>query len=459
MEISTKSDAIKILSDLKAEQKRLADSNRELTENLEKKTADLKEVSQKLAELSTAKPSVVSEKEVTLRKFVKSDGSIDMAGMVMDTTDRGEWHAELKRLVDDRNMVKMMTKNANLSKLDSKIEHHFATAPVDIRRAFSDSAGVGAEFIPDTLLPQLVTKIYTPKAVEALFPTMAMTDKEMRLPFLTLKVKPFYKNGSTWSTITATDDTTSQVSMTAKSLAARITLDEDASVDSVVAGLDIARTSLADSIASAIEDGIINGDTAGTHQDDLTNWNPRSRWTAAGGGTDDHRRAWLGLRAQAFDVSGASHVPSSTDYAGLLSTRALMDGAHGVGGNLALIVSPEYYLTYLLGIDEVSTLDRIGPQATVLTGQVASVAGGAVIVSDYLTADMNASGVFDNVTTTKTGYLWVDRSAYMMGNYKPTTVDVDREIVSGTIETVVTRRCIFKGLQAADKTVAYAYNI
>ena len=52
MDIQTKADAIKVLADLKAEQKRLADSNRDLTENLEKKSADLKAVSQKLGELS-----------------------------------------------------------------------------------------------------------------------------------------------------------------------------------------------------------------------------------------------------------------------------------------------------------------------------------------------------------------------------------------------------------------------
>lgn len=460
--IKTRDDALKVLSDLKAEQKRLQDSNRDLTENMEKKAAALKDVQQKLAELDAPKVITVSEREATLRKFVNPDGSLDVAGMANDTVDRGEWHAEFKRLVDDRNLAKLMTKSGSVAPLDAKLDAHMAVAPDAIKRAFSDSAGVGAEWVPDLLLPELVSKLYTPKAVEALFGTMAMPGKELRLPFLTMKVKPYLKSGATWSSITAEDDVTSQVSMTAKSLAARITVDEDASVDSIVAGLEYARMSLSDAIATAVEDAIINGDTnSPSHQDTIASWNPRSRYNASGlGGSDDHRVAWLGLRAQAADVSSTRDAGSDTDhYNGILSTRALMDGAHGIGSNLALICSPEFYLEHLLAVDEVATIDKLGPQAQVVTGQVAAIGGMVVVPSDYMTADMNASGIYDGVTTTKTGYVIANRDAYMMGNYKPLTIDLQREIVNGVVEVVATRRCVFKCMEESSKAVAYAYNI
>jgi len=462
VEIESKADAIKVLADIKSEQKRLAEANRDLSENvIEKMAADLKDAQQKIAEMAAPKVHTVSEKEATLRQFVKQDGSLDVAGMATDTTDRGEWHQEFKQLVDDRNLAKLMTKSGSVPQLDAKLNAHMKSAPVEVRKAFSDSAGVGAEWIPDLLLPNLVSKLYTPRAVEALFPTMAMTTKEIRLPFLTLKATPYVKTGATYGTITATDDVTSQVSLTAKSIAARITVDEDASTDSVVAGLDYARNSLADAIASAVEDAIINGDTAGTHMDDIANWNPRSRWaTGALGDAKDHRKAFLGLRAQAFDT-GANRSASgdSLQYDGILETRALMDGAHGIGSNMAFICSPEYYLKYLLAIDEVATIDKIGPQASVLTGQVAVIAGAPVIVSDYLTADLNASGVYDNSTKTQTGYLLVNRDAYMMANYKPLTIDIDREVVNGAVEVVATRRTIFKCMEESSKTVAFAFNL
>jgi HK97 family phage major capsid protein len=461
MDITTKADALKCLSDLTAEQKRLSDSNRDLATNLEAKSADLRAIQQKLAEMAAPSVVTVSEKEATLRRFVGSDGRLDVSGMASDTVDRGEWHSEFKRLVDDRNLAKLMTKSGHVPTLDAKLNMHMASAPSDVRRAFSDSAGVGSEWVPDLVMPELLTKLYTPKAVEALFGTIAMTGKELRLPFLSLAVKPYLKAGATWGTITAEDDVTSQISMTAQSLAARISVDEDASVDSIVAGLDYARASLADCIASAVEDAIINGDTAGTHQDTIASWNPRSRWNASGlGGTNDHRVAWLGLRAQANDVSATRNASGDSDhYNGILTTRALMNGAHGVGSDLALICSPEYYLTHLLAVDEVATIDKMGAGAVVVAGQVASIGGMVVVPSDYMTADMNAAGIYDNVTTSKTGYVIASRKAAVMGNYKQLTIDVQREIVNGIIDVVATRRCVFKSLEAASKSVAYAYNI
>lgn len=461
-EINTREEALRALAEIKAEQKRLADSNRDLRENLEAKAADLKAIQQRLAETTAPKVETVSEKEATLRRYVREDGTVDAAAMCSDPVSRGDWHAELKAMVDDRNLAKLMTKSGRGCKaLDQRIERHIQSAPAVIQRAFSDAAGLGAEWIPDLVLPTLFGKLYQAGAVESLFPSLAMPGKEVRLPFLTMKVKPYLKSAATWSSITAEDDTTSQTSLTAKSLAARITIDEDASQDSIIMGLDYARESLSAAIAHAVEDAIINGDTAGTHQDTIASWNPVSRWNASGlGGADDHRAAFLGLRAYAADNSATRDAGSDTDhYNGILATRGVMAGAHGVAGGLALICSPNYYLLKLLAVDEVATVDKLGPQAQVLTGQVASISGMPVITSDFMTSDLNASGIFDNVTTTKTGYLIVDRARWLMGNYRPVTIDIDREITSGVVEVVATRRCIFKSVDATTKTVAFAYNI
>ena len=142
--IKTRDDARKVLSDLKAEQKRLQDSNRDLSENMEKKAAALKDVQQKLAELDAPKVVTVSEREATLRQFVGQDGSLDVAGMANDTADRGEWHAEFKRLIDDRNLAKLMTKSGNVAPLDAKLNAHMAVAPDAIKRTVSDASTVGA---------------------------------------------------------------------------------------------------------------------------------------------------------------------------------------------------------------------------------------------------------------------------------------------------------------------------
>jgi len=470
MDIKTKGDAIKVIADLKTEQKRLADANRSLSENLDKKAQAIKDVQQKMAELSAPKVETVSEKEATLRKHVRADGTLDAESLINDPVDRGDWHVDLKKMVDDRNMARLMTKSGQgCAKLDERIERHMQSAPGVIKRAFSDASGVGAEWIPDLLLPELYKKLYSPTALEGAFRAMDMPGKEVRLPYMTGKVRPYLKSAATWSSITAQDDTTSQVSITAKSLAARITLDADAAEDSVIFGLDYARDSLVDSISAAVEDAIINGSLDSTHADLNTTgspraWNPRSRWNTADlGAAGDHRRAWDGLRAIANDQSSkydANAISGSNPYADIMSARAVLGAPHSSGGDLLMIVSPEVMALYLLEMSQVATIDAFGPSATVLTGSLAKLAGMDVVVSSFMTADLNADGNYDGSTTSKTGYLIVDRSRYMQANYKPLTIDVDREITKGQIEVVATRRTAFVNVDGTgSKNVVFGYNI
>jgi len=464
-DINTREDAIKVLADIKAEQKRLADSNRDLKEGLEAKAADLKAAQQKLAESAAPRVETVSEKEATLRTYIRQDGSLDAAAMCSDEVDRGDWHADFKRLVDDRNLVKMLKADGRTPKMDSRIARHMESAPDIIQRVFSDAAGVGADWIPDVMVPELAKAVYTPKAVEQLFPTWEMTSKNLEIPFQTLTVKPYLKSAATYGTITADDDSASKVSVVAQSIAARISADEDSTEDALMGALSVLRESVADSISSGVEDAIINGDSTANHQDmDIAAspnvWDIRSRWGSGTGTAADHRRAWLGLRAHSFDALSTLDVSAQT-YAVLMELRAKLDGPQGAGGDLALIVSPEAYVTFLLDLTETATVDKMGAQATVLTGQVASIAGMPVVVSDYISSDMETSGLHESpFTGTTTGCLIVNRSRYFMGNYRQMTTDVQREIVNGLVDIVATRRCAFFSLDAATTaSVAYGFNI
>lgn len=464
-DINSREDALKVLADIKAEQKRLSESNRDLKENLEQKAADLKAAQQKIAESAAPRVETISEKEATLRTYIRQDGSLDAAAMCSDEVDRGDWHADFKRLVDDRNLVKMLKADGRTPKMDSRIARHMESAPDIIQRVFSDAAGVGADWIPDVMVPELAKAVYTPKAVEQLFPTWEMTSKNLEIPFQTLTVKPYLKSASTYGTITADDDAASKVSVVAQSIAARISADEDSTEDALMGALSVLRDSVADSIASGVEDAIINGDSTANHQDmDVAAtpnvWDIRGRWGGSTGTAADHRRAWLGLRAHSFDAGSTLDVNAQT-YAALMELRAKLDGPQGAGGDLALIVSPEAYVTFLLDLTETATVDKMGAQATVLTGQVASIAGMPVVVSDYISSDMETTGLHASpFTGTTTGCLIVNRSRYFMGNYRQMTTDVQREIVNGLVDIVATRRCAFFSLDAATTaSVAYGFNI
>ena len=124
-----------------------------------------------------------------------------------------------------------------------------------------------------------------------------------------------------------------------------------------------------------------------------------------------------------------------------------------------MIVRPIVMTKYLLQLDETATLDKFGQAAAILQGSIAKIGGMDVIVSGAMTDDLSASGVYDGVTTTKTGYVIVHRPSWVMGNYKPQTIDIDREITKGQIEIVGTRRCTLIDMSNGAKSVAYGYNV
>ena len=134
----------------------------------------------------------------------------------------------------------------------------------------------------------------------------------------------------------------------------------------------------------------------------------------------------------------------------LLGERAASD--------IALITSPEVLYKKLLVDTNVLTVDKAGPLATWITGQLAAIGGHPLFVSRWVGSDMNASGIFDNVTTTKSGLLAVDRSGFNHYQTRAALVETEKDITRGAYNIVGTLRRTFRTL-SAQKVAIYAYNM
>ena len=452
----------KLVHDLRTQQ--------ETIDNQEKAIADLKAAQRELHE-ANSRPKYVSEGDAALKKYMDGDKVLLKSGQnsdgdfvpgILDDAPVCDWQKELQGLVDQRGLVRMFTKKGQAPATDRAIARHIARAPEVVQRIFSDSAGIGAEWIPDYTLPVIESDLFNSRRVEALFATMPLPGKEFKLPYLSVGLRPYLKAIPTTdspSQLNPSSMTTANIAVTCASLAVRSVIDEDASEDSIVSAIEIIRSQLVGAIVDGTEDAILNADTAGT-QDDLANWDIRGRW---GGGSyaagDDHRESWTGLRRRALAASAGVDQGAAQDYAGFLALRALLDAPQGMSGDLICITSPEYY-TKMLAFDEVVTVDKFGPQATVLTGQLAALAGIPVIVSEFMDKELNASGVYDNVTKTKTGMLVLNRSRFKMGTLRSTTVELDKDISRGIYQSVATvRKVLFSIDPTAKKNCSYGYNL
>jgi hypothetical protein len=243
-------------------------------------------------------------------------------------------------------------------------------------------------------------------------------------------------------------------------MAVRIVIDEDATEDSLLAAMPLLQSEITKGLVDGKEDSIINADTNATHQDTgLSGWDTRARWgTANLGGTLDHRRAWLGLRARAFDTNATTDQSAAQTAAGFITALGNLDGPH-FRDDVVCIVSPEYILKMLL-FTETLTVDKYGTAATILTGEIAKLFGFPVVPSEFVDKEYNTTGVYDDATKTKTGFLLCNKSRFNMFQKRGARVRMQGDITRGIVNLVGDTRTLFDTFDgAAVKNVHWSYNL
>lgn len=318
-------------------------------------------------------------------------------------------------------------------------------------------SGGGNEWVPTDFSPELEKLITLELQVAALFPEIPMPTNPYTLPIQVGRIKTFKQPEQTGDTSqtkipvgdgsSITDNTT----FTAIGHAARVITSKDLEEDSIIPILPFLREDMAVAIAEGREDGVLNGDTAGTHEDA----------DAETEGATGRKKMWLGLRATANDQSYKTDL-SSMNITALRTFRASM-GKYGVlPKNLAWITGPISY-SKLLGISEVITVDKYGPAATILSGELAKLDGIPVVVSGLIKENLNASGIQDGVTTDRTVLHLVHRRGHAFGNRRGFTVQLLKELLAESDQDILlTReRRAWRDLFpiASNQTTRLGYNI
>lgn len=392
-------------------------------------------------------------------RFAGQVAEVHQPGLLDDTEAQTPWHLELQKAVERRSLVRLMAKNPATPKTDAEILKLMSRAPQNIRgaieKAITDTAGSGAEWIPDGTYPSIYEEFKVPLAIAGLFPIVDMPRATMLQPKLSTGVRPFKRNAISSddpANYTGSTPVTAEQTITVSNLAVRVVYDEMEAEDSIVALEPLVRRLVVDAINDGYTDAMVNGDAAATHQDTIASWNIRGRWGASGlGGSADHRRIFTGLRALAFDRSQTVDMGSAQTITGLMSS--LIGGmGERAASRLAIIVSPEVFYQKLLSDSNVLTLDKLGTGATLLSGQLASVFGHPIVVSRFLSADLAATGKFTG-SGALSGALAVDLSAFSHYQRRNTLVELDRDIKTGGTHVVATLRRCFKTVSGSTEAV------
>jgi len=324
----------------------------------------------------------------------------------------------------------------------------------ELRKALNTDTN--SNWVPTGLSATLIDDIRLALRVAGLFPSLTMPAGygTWELPVRGTRQTAYLVGESkadSSSKYPAGTPPTVSAAFTAVKHALRILFSDEMTEDSAVAILPLVRSELIQSLADARETSIINGDTDSTHFDsDVASAN-------------DVRKSYYGLRYFSGHSSGNAAVDIATlSISNYRAMRRAMGRFAANPKDTAYIMSISAFVQ-TLSLDEVETVDKFGSAATIKNGVLAMVDGSPIVMSEFMREDINASGVYDGITTTKTSVLLANTKAHWVAE-KPGGVMLEsaRDIETGQTVSVASHRVAFQRVNTPgddEASVAVGYNL
>lgn len=322
----------------------------------------------------------------------------------------------------------------------------------------STTAGQGDELVDTQEARALWDDVNLETAVSPLFNTVQMPSNPFRIPLQLGDVNWYPGTENTAATATAL--ATARQTLTAHELVAEVPWSYDLDEDAVIAMMDELRRSLLRNAHQVIDDVILNADTTTANN------------INADGGNIAPGTAGSGHYLIGFD--GLLHLPlvDNTAMGNNHNAAVSADMFNEIRGKLGKYGARPSELAYItdvntfiksLGIDSFRTLDKLGPHATLLTGQLAAVEGIPVIVSEQMrTADADGKITGGGSANTKGRLLIVNRSQWRVGFKRELTIETVRDAQKRQNIMVVSFRIALQersGARASAGHTALQYNI
>jgi len=333
-----------------------------------------------------------------------------------------------------------------------KLLNHEIQANSDLSKALDTTQN--SEFIPTQFSARLMDDVRLALKVAALFPRIPLPRSPFTNPVMGTRQICYLVGEATSDSntkIPTVDPASRNVTWTAIKFAVRNLFSDEFAEDSIIPVMPWVRSELVQALADGEEDAKLNGDaTDTTHvHSDVT-------------ASNDRRKAYDGLLYHSGQSSGYAAVDISTlSTTNLRSIRKKMGRFGADPTRLAWIASISAYIQ-MLGLSEVQTVDKYGAGATILSGELGKFDGAPLIVSEFMRQDLNASGVYDGATTTKTGVLLAHTPSFVSGDVGSAKAESDRDIETGQTIVVTSRRQDFQQIHnpgASEETVGFGYNL
>ena len=276
--------------------------------------------------------------------------------------------------------------------------------------------------------------------IEALFPKITMPENRntFSIPAVIDNVQAYL--------IAPGDDAVSSAIASAKVTFATsriktlIGVTDQADHETVTMMTELVKQRLVKQLAKASEDALINGDTTVPS-------------------ANDPRKAFDGLLKMALDAGNTADCGGVAPTATLIMEGRTQLGIHGVNISDIAIICDFQTGFKLLELTEVTTVDKFGPQATIITGEIGKIWGIPIVISEYIRHDLDPDGTDTIGSNSTTVMLFVNRNYFAVADRGAVTVETERQAVSSTNLYVGFRDYTFEKTSATATPVSALINI
>lgn len=378
-------------------------------------------------------------------------GPSQIKSLIALPATRGSEIADIQSLNDD--LYIGMTALGITNPWDSRGLTNYAKAlyPKAFKSMNTGTSTVGGNWIPTGFSRNLIELVSLDLRVSALHQRFTMPTNPYTFPVEGADISAY-----TVAEVTGDNDFldstkfvpagtpgTGSLTFTAKKVGVRSVMSGEITEDSILPIIPYVRGKIARSLAQAQENTVINGDVrVSSNIDGVT---VSTVQTTA---YDGYRRA--------VQLAGTTTDCSTFNLSNLRTLRSDM-GVFGVDtGQLVYVTGISGYHK-LLGLTEVLTMDKIGGRATILNGQIASLDGIPIVLSEYITNTYDGAGE-NKGSGSKTMTILVRKDMFQFGDWREITLK-NREIIeTDQFALVALQRLTFKALHtpSASNTIAAA---
>ena len=328
-----------------------------------------------------------------------------------------------------------------------------------VQRAMdSTTSGAGDELVGREEARQLWADVNVETAVASLFETVTMPSNPFDIP-LQLGDVNWYP-GTANVAVSSTNLTTAKQTLTAYELVGMVPWAYELDEDAVIAMMAEVRATLLRNSAQVLDDIVLNADTS------LTG-NINHDGTALTATTAGHAHYLVG-----FD--GLVHLPlvdntaMSNDHNAAVSADMFNElrrklGKYGLRPSELAFVTDVNTFIAVQSITEFQTVDKLGPNATLLTGQLGSVEGVPVVVSEQMAlADADGKVTAAGNVASTGRLLLVNRTQWRKGFKRELLIETERDVQRRQNVMVVSMRVAFaerSGSRTSAAHTALQFNI